>query len=113
MNLIRKFLSITVFIISLLFFSILPFYLNYLIHDGESIVSSFISLIFASSFPILLFLISKWLWFIPKQVNKPASNLPNLQDSVVIKVPDGIQYEIKLSSPNPTNQTSEVLKNED
>jgi hypothetical protein len=112
MNLIRKILSIIAFLISLFLFLVALSYLNHLIHDSESELNGG-GFIFLLSLAILSFLISKWLWFIPKQVNKSASNPTDLQDSIVIKVPEGIQYEIKLSSPNPTNQTSEVLKNED
>jgi|GEM_PF-2755001 len=104
MNLIRRFFSIIVFAICLLLALVLVFYLaDNSIKGNEKIGVG----IFITAIEVLIFLLAKWLWYVPSQVNQSTLNSTDTQDSVVIKVPTGIQYKLELSSPDPTIKTSE------
>lgn len=106
---IRKVLSFIVFAVSLVSVMLLVSILaDNSIESDEKIFGS----IFFIVIGVLTFFLAQWLWSTPSQVNLSTLKSLENQDSVVVKVPTGIQYELKLSSPDPATQAPENLSSQ-
>ena len=104
MDFIRKLLSVIIFSISSLF--VLLFVSVAVDVSTESSARTF-AVIFAIVIGLPLLLLAKWLWSIPIKINQSTFAKNDLQDSVVVKVPTGIQYKLEISSPDPAIESTE------